>query len=467
MTLTFGRPSGSSASRFALSEAFACTLLAGCKPQAESSWSGYAEGEYVYVAAPFAGRLVALGSQRGESVTRGAALFTLDADNERAAREEAAAHVASAKAQAANTEKGRRGDEIAVTQAQLDQARAQAALAASELARQQQLFAQGFVSDSRVDDARSAAQSAQARVDELSAALRVANLPARSDERRAALATASAAEQALQQAGWRELQTQQSAPADARVTETFFRVGEWVNAGELVLALLPPGAVKARFFVPEAELAGTAVGQPAQIQCSGCGEAIPARIDFIAAQPEYTPPVIYSNSQRSRLVFMVEARPAPAHGLRLKPGQPVDVRRASRGGILSDAALADTAQGEWAIDVRGLTKRYAGRCGIEGALFGRVVATRDRDVPGPARPDLLGDDNGRHKLPAIDGSCRTDQFVVLVSECPGNAHCRGQPLTHQRRAGTGRSRSRSITGSIDPAATLRRTVASMTSRFAR
>ena len=52
-----------------------------------------------------------------------------------------------------------------------------------------------------------------------------------------------------------------------------------------------------------------------------------ARVEFIATQPEFTPPVIYSNSQRSRLVFMVEARPDPKDGERLKPGQPIDVRR--------------------------------------------------------------------------------------------------------------------------------------------
>ncbi len=305
----------------------ACIGLIACTPPPSTGWSGYAEGDYVYVAAPFAGRLLALGALRGETVRRGALLFTLDADSEHAAREEAAARLASARAQAANTDKGRRSEEIAVTQAQLEQARAQAALATSELARQQQLLAQGFVSASRVDDARSAAQSAQARVDELHAALRVAQLPARSDERRAALATASAAEQALQQARWREQQKSQSAPADARVTETFFRVGEWVNAGQPVVALLPPGATKARFFVPESELGSIAIDQAVQVECDGCGTPIPARIDFIATQPEYTPPVIYSNAQRSRLVFMVEARPDARDGARLKPGQPVDVRR--------------------------------------------------------------------------------------------------------------------------------------------
>ena len=305
----------------------ACVGLSACTPPSASGWSGYAEADYVYVAAPFAGRLTALGALRGESVRRGAMLFTLDADSEHAAREEAAARLASARAQAANTDKGRRSDEIAVTQAQLEQARAQALLAASELERQQQLLAQGFVSASRVDDARSAARSAQARVEELTAALRVAQLPARTDERRAALATASAAEQALQQARWREQQKSQSAPADARISDTFFRIGEWVGAGQPVVALLPPGATKARFFVPERELGSIALGQAVQIGCDGCGEPIPARIDFIATQPEYTPPVIYSNAQRSRLVFMVEARPDPKNGARLKPGQPVDVRR--------------------------------------------------------------------------------------------------------------------------------------------
>ena len=45
----------------------------------------------------------------------------------------------------------------------------------------------------------------------------------------------------------------------------------------------------------------------------------------IATRAEFTPPVIYSNSQRSRLVFMVEARPEPADAARLRPGQPLDV----------------------------------------------------------------------------------------------------------------------------------------------
>lgn len=305
--------------------AAALGVLAACGAAPERRWSGYVEGDYVYVASPLGGALTALAVQRGQSVDKDAPLFALDSAAERAAREEAAARAQSAQAQAANTDKGRRREEIAVTEAQLAQARSQAALAASELKRQQQLVAQGFVSASRLDDARTAAEQSRARVAELEAALRVARLPARSDERAAADALSDAARSALAQVQWREQQKQQRAPAAGLVADTFFRVGEWVQPGQPVVSLLPTGAVHARFFVPEAELAGVALGQTVELHCDGCGAPIAARIDFIASRAEYTPPVIYSNAQRSRLVFMVQARPSPADGARLKPGQPLDV----------------------------------------------------------------------------------------------------------------------------------------------
>ncbi len=303
--------------------------LAACRPAPTVGWSGYAEGDYVYVAAPLAGRLDTLAVQAGQTVARGTLLFALDDEPERAALDEARSRAESARAQAANTETGRRREEIAVTQAQLGQARTQAALAARELVRQQGLLAQGFVSAARIDDAQAALDQARARVAELEAALAVARLPARRDEQRAALAQAEAASQALRGSDWRATQKQQHAPLDAQVADTYFRAGEYVPAGQPVLALLPPGAVKARFFVPEAEIATLAAGQAVQLSCDGCGAAIPARIRRIATRAEYTPPVIYSNAQRARLVFLVEAWPEAKDAARLRPGQPLDVRRAA------------------------------------------------------------------------------------------------------------------------------------------
>jgi HlyD family secretion protein len=165
-------------------------------------------------------------------------------------------------------------------------------------------------------------------VAELEAALRVAELPARPDEQAAARANTTAAAQALAQWQWREAQAAQRAPVEALVADTYFRAGEYVSAGQPVLSLLPPVGRKARFYVPEAERGALAPGQAVAIRCDGCGAPIAARISRIATQAEYTPPVIYSNAQRAKLVFLVEALPtAPADALRLQPGQPIDVVR--------------------------------------------------------------------------------------------------------------------------------------------
>lgn len=62
-----------------------------------------------------------------------------------------------------------------------------------------------------------------------------------------------------------------------QVSGTYFRVGEWVAAGAPVLALLPAGAVKLRFFVAEAELPTLAAGQALSVHCDGCGAPLAAR----------------------------------------------------------------------------------------------------------------------------------------------------------------------------------------------
>lgn len=321
----------------------AATALAACGREPPPAWSGYAEGDPVYVAAPVAGQLLDLQVQRGDTVAAGAPLFSIDVTPMRAARAEADARLAAARAEQADAAKGRRPDEIAMSRAQLAQARAQSALAETDLARQQQLIGQGFISAARLDDARAAAAQARQRVRELESSLRVAELPARSDQQAAARANAEAASAALEQQQWREAQTRQRAPAAGLVDDTFYRVGEYVNAGQPVVALLPPSQRKARFYVPEPELASLRPGQAVLLSCDGCGAPIAARISYISPQPEYTPPVIYSNSQRARLVFLVEARPDPAQATRLHPGQPLEVRPSAGAAPATAGAAASTA----------------------------------------------------------------------------------------------------------------------------
>jgi HlyD family secretion protein len=58
--------------------------------------------------------------------------------------------------------------------------------------------------------------------------------------------------------------------------------------------------------------------------CDGCGAARQAKISYIAPRAEFTPPVIYSERARAKLVFLVEAA-LPVEAKPLPPGLPVEV----------------------------------------------------------------------------------------------------------------------------------------------
>jgi HlyD family secretion protein len=117
-------------------------------------------------------------------------------------------------------------------------------------------------------------------------------------------------------------------PAAGTVQQIYFRVGELVPAGRPVVAILPPGNMKVRFFVNEAMLPKIAIDDTINVTCDGCPDGLTARVSFIARTAEFTPPVIYSLEERNKLVFMVEALPAKPEALRV--GQPVTVTLAPR-----------------------------------------------------------------------------------------------------------------------------------------
>lgn len=302
-----------------------CTAAA-CSDPAPPALQGYVEGEYVRIAAPFAGTLVRLDAQRGQQVADGAPLFALDTGSEDAARGEAEERARRAQAQLDDMRKGKRPTEIGSARAALAQAEVAAGLSERELTRQTDLVAKGFVSQQRTDEARAARDSDRARMAQLQNDLATVAAGARPDELRAAEADAAAARQALAQASWRLRQKAVAATVGGLVTDTLYVRGEWVPAGAAVVAVLPPANVKVRFFVPEPRLGAVKVGQKVTLACDGCGKPVEATIAFIASQAEFTPPVIYSKENRARLVFLVEARPAPDDAAKLHPGQPVDVR---------------------------------------------------------------------------------------------------------------------------------------------
>ena len=300
--------------------------LAGCSEKASTSFQGYAEGEALHIAVPFAGSLEQLQVTRGQQVAANAPLFVLEQANEAAQRREAEARLAAAAARLANLQTGRRASEVDAVRAQGQEAKATRDLSTLQLAQQEKLFKQGFISQARLDEARTLYKRDSARVTEIDAQTKTALISVgREEEIATAKREVDVAKAVLAQNDWKVAQKTMVAPAAGVIDNTYFSRGEWVPAGQPILSLLPPDKIKVRFFVPESVLGSLKIGQTVSLACSGCGAPIKATISFIATQPEFTPPVIYSKDSRAKLVFYLEARPPPEQAIRLHPGQPVDV----------------------------------------------------------------------------------------------------------------------------------------------
>jgi HlyD family secretion protein len=287
------------------------------------TFTGYAEADEVVVAAPSAGWLETVLVREGDEAKPGQPLFRLDATEERAAKAAAEAALAQARADLADLRKGEREQTIAMIEAELRDARARLQFAESELERQRTLV-QRAASDRRsLDQAQRDVDTLQAQVARLEAQLDLAQLPAREDRIAAQEALVRRREAELAQAEWQLSQRTVEARVTGRVEEVVREAGEWAPASGPVLRLLPPDSLKIRFFVPQAMLSRLELGETVRAACDACPDLIEARISFIASDAEYTPPVIFSIEARQKLVYLVEARPAPGSGLR--PGQPVDV----------------------------------------------------------------------------------------------------------------------------------------------
>ena len=319
------RHTGRAIGRVGLALGFASALLYGCSRDRPDAYQGYVEGEYVHMASSLGGRLEQLFVQRGQTVEADAKLFKLDADDESAAKRQADEQLKASQAQLADLRLGRRPTELDVIRAQLLQAQAAERQAAQQRRRDQAQFKAGGIARAQLDDSRANLAIKSARVKELAEQLNVSRLPARTEQIRSQDAQVAAAQAVSSQLAWRLAQKEVAAPKAGLVVDTLYREGEWVSPGSPVVRMLASRDVKVRFFVPQAIVGGMKPGRKLVLNCDGCEADIAAEVSYIADAPEYTPPIIYSNDTRAKLVFMVEARPAVEKAEALRPGQPVTV----------------------------------------------------------------------------------------------------------------------------------------------
>lgn len=249
------------------------------------------------------GRVSEVAVEEGDMVAAGALLFRLDPTRAKFSAAQAASSAAAAEARAAK--EGALAKAVAEAQAQFENA-------TISYERSKSLYAKNVIAKARLDADHAAYDAAKARLERARA------------ERSAAKREWSAAAATEGLARQRVADLEVFAPAAGAIERIFRRPGEVVASGEPVLALLPPENLKIRFYAPESLLGRLKIGGEITFSCDSCAAVQTARISFIAREPQYTPPLIYSLEERGKLVFLVEARIDRPENLR--PGLPVSVR---------------------------------------------------------------------------------------------------------------------------------------------
>lgn len=248
-------------------------VLAGCGQSGNAAqFSGYIEGNLVLVGPDESGRLETLEVDEGDSVAEGDPLFALDSRMETAA--------------------------LNAAQAKLEQVQAALALSRVSLERAERLVKQHVLPQSRLDDARAAFERDTSAV--------------------------AAARAEVEEAKTRLARRRVTAPVAGTVQEVYFRPGEIVGSGRPIVAILPPGNFKLRFYVPEPVRARIRVGTTVGFSCDGCPRGLRATVGFVSREAEYAPPIIFSREERRKLLYLVEARPE-RKARDLPIGQPVTV----------------------------------------------------------------------------------------------------------------------------------------------
>lgn len=302
---------------------FAASLLSACAGPAPLA-VGYVEGDYVLLAPIEVAQVNSIAVRRGDRVEPGKPIALMEAADTNIAVAQAEGALAQAKAFLADLKLGKRPEEIAVLEAAVRSAKAQADEAQRTLTRTQDLTKRGVATQAQLDDAMTQVEVAQAAIGQSTANLAVGRLPARTETINAAENAVKVTQAQLDQARWRLSERTIEAPAPGRITDVIRNPGDLAGPSAPVLSMLPDGAVKLMVYIPQADFSSVRIGTLLSVNCDGCAPDLKARVSYVSPDPEFTPPVIYSLETRQKLVYLVEARPVDPSSP-LQPGQIVDV----------------------------------------------------------------------------------------------------------------------------------------------
>jgi HlyD family secretion protein len=285
--------------------------LAGRRGEKPLLLSGTIEARDVEVGSLLGGRIQKVLVEEGAQVVAGQPIIQFETDLIDLQIQQQIARAEQARANLTKTLRGPRAEEIA-------SARAQAENTERERSRLKTLLDQGVVAKEAYDAAETAARTAR----EAFLQLERGNRP---EDIAAARATLEGEEKQL---GYFQRQRTESfvrAPAAGIIESMDLRPGDLVAANEPVAKMLEPSQLWVRVYVPEPQLGRVRVGQRTALRVDTFPKReFPGRVVEIRTQSEYTPRNVQTLDQRMDQVFGVKVAVDPTPDL--KPGMAATVR---------------------------------------------------------------------------------------------------------------------------------------------
>jgi len=260
----------------------------------------------------------------GDRVKAGALLAVLDAAPVEDRVREADAQIGAARANLSRLENGNRSQDVAVAQARVDAAAAQAAEAQGDLTRREPLAESGAISRNVWDETRLAARTADARLREARAALSLQQAGARSEDVAAARAQLAQAEAGRAATSTDLGDTRLTAAGEGTVVTRATEPGSLVQPGQTVLTISIDRPLRVRAYVGEPDLSRIRPGMAVNVQADGNAKVYRGTIGFISPRAEFTPRTVETEDLRADLVYQVRITVADVDG-GLRQGQPVTV----------------------------------------------------------------------------------------------------------------------------------------------
>jgi HlyD family secretion protein len=210
------------------------------------------------LAAEVSGRVTKIAHRVGEQAPKGQALITIDPATYSASLASAQANLEQARQAFQLAQAGPRTEQIGAQESALRAAQARYDAAADNLQRQEQLFAEGVISEATLVAARSSAEAARAAVEQEQRRLDELNAGSRPEELSAAQARIDAAVAAVELARLSLQRTTVSPPFTSVVSQLLVEVGQYVGPGTPLAEVVAAGqgddiAVEAWFNLPEAQ----------------------------------------------------------------------------------------------------------------------------------------------------------------------------------------------------------------------